>query len=83
MFCIILWWIPIWLVGPVLYLYFDKFKDDPSQAGAVTAKIIAIQSIIGLVGILVASKDMYTLIKNTPRKQTLPTMLRILRTGKQ
>jgi hypothetical protein len=62
-----IWWIPIWLLAPLA----AHFADRP--AGQVTIAIAIAQTIIGLIGLLLAGRQASKIVRHTglravPRK---------------
>jgi len=62
-----IWWIPIWLLAPLV----AHFLDQP--AGSVTLAIAIVQTVIGLIGVLFAGRQALRIVRHTgiravPRK---------------
>jgi len=77
---IILWFLPFWLLGPWLAKTLG-FSDQESAGVIVTGIIVVVQTIIGLAGAYVTGKEASTIIKSTPRKYLLKTVLSVLKHG--
>lgn len=54
-----IWWIPIWLLAPLV----SHFADRP--AGSVTIAIAVVQTIIGLIGALIAGRQAAKIVRHT------------------
>ena len=67
---ILLWLIPFWALGPYIAHSLSGLSNAPSVE-AVTAAIVAIQTILGLLGFWVAGTEVKSIIKGSPMKQAL------------
>jgi hypothetical protein len=54
-----IWWIPIWLLAPLV----AHFADQP--VGSVTLVIAIVQTIIGLIGALIAGRQTAKIVRHT------------------
>lgn len=72
---IFLWWIPIWVVAPEIA---DFFGLNSNNARIV---IMIIQTIIGVIGMLVVGKEVASIMRGIPFKKMIPTIWRVLRYG--
>lgn len=70
-----LWWLPVWLLAPVIAELWDLDSTD------VWVAVIVVQTIVGLVGVLVAGRQVARIMQGVSRKQLLPTVWRVLRHG--
>ncbi len=81
MIFIIIWWLPIWLLSPLIsWLLGDS--GDVSASHAVFVVIIAIQTIFGLLGMFIVGRTLVALMKQLPRRQVPKVMWRVLISGK-
>ena len=71
--CIVFWWAPIWAAAPAIAKWLGN-----SDTGQVTFWIMAIQTVIGLLGILIAGKQVLALMKTVPRKKLAKTVWHVL-----
>jgi hypothetical protein len=74
---IFLWWIPFWAAAPAIARWFGI--DD---TGKVTFAIMAVQTVIGGIGVVVAGKQVSTVIKSMPFRQVPGTIWKLLLHGK-
>jgi hypothetical protein len=61
--CLVIWWAPIWALAPVIA---DVCAIKTSY---ITFAIVAVQTIIGFLGVWIAGKEVAEIIKTTPKKQ--------------
>jgi hypothetical protein len=80
-FFILLWWLPIWALSPVISDLLG-FSDNPTAKHYVLVALIIIQTIFGAIGLVLASRQVVTVIKKVPRRKAVPTILKIMWTGK-
>ena len=73
---IALWWIPVWLLAPVVAAV------GSWPVGTVTLVIAIVQTIIGLFGALIAGRQAVALVRNTPFRAVPKKIWRVLWTGK-
>lgn len=76
-FLLFLWWAPFWAAAPVIARWLGI--DD---TGKVTFAIMAIQTVIGGIGIFVAGKQVSKLVKSMPFKRVPGTIWQLLLHGK-
>lgn len=76
--CIFLWWIPVWAAAPMI----AAALGSESKVTQVTIVLMAIQTVIGGIGIIVAGKQIISLFKKIPRKQVPKAVWRMLISGK-
>ncbi len=72
---IFLWWVPIWAIAPQLA---DMFGFDSNNARIV---IMIIQTIIGLIGMLIVGKQIAGIMKGTSFRRMPSTVWKVLRHG--
>jgi hypothetical protein len=65
---ILLWWIPFWLLAPAITEAMSGLPVPPSVT-AVTASIVIVQTVIGLLGFWIAGAQVKTIIKKAPSKR--------------
>ena len=70
-----IWWIPIWLLAPVV----AHIVDQP--VGSVTLTIAIVQTIIGLVGVLIAGRQAAKLVRHTGFRAVPGRIWRVIWTG--
>jgi hypothetical protein len=70
-----LWWLPVWLLAPVISRFWDLDSSD------VWIAVIVVQTVVGLLGVLLAGRQVYRIMQGVPRKLLLPTVWRVLRHG--
>jgi hypothetical protein len=70
-----LWWLPVWLLAPVIARFWDLDSSD------VWIAVIVVQTVVGLLGVLLAGRQVYRIMQGVPRKLLLPTVWRVLRHG--
>jgi len=73
---IAIFWIPIWLLAPVLAHLLDR------PAASVTVVIALIQTVLGVIGVLLAGRPTLTLVRHTGWRAVPKTIWRVLWTGK-
>lgn len=78
---ILLWWIPIWLISPLISEALG-YSNNPSASHKVLVALLIIQSIFGIVGILIAGRVVVAQVKHTPYKKVPGAMWRIIWSGK-
>jgi hypothetical protein len=71
-----LWWIPIWLLAPVV----SHLVDQP--VGTITIVIAIVQTIIGLIGALLAGRQAAKIVRHTGFRAVPRKIWRVLWTGK-
>jgi len=80
LFFILIWWLPIWLLSPAVsdLLGVHSSKDRHE----VLLGLVIIQTIVGIVGFILASREVVRLIKQIPRRKVPGTLWYMIRTGK-
>ena len=78
---ILLWLIPFWALAPEIAHSLSGLSNPPSVA-TVTATIVAVQTVIGLLGFWVAGTEVKSIIKGSTMKQALGATWSILIHGK-
>ena len=71
-----IWWIPIWLLAPLVSHFVDQ------SAGSVTIAIAIVQTIIGLIGALIAGRQAAKIVRHTGFRAVPGKIWRVLWTGK-
>ena len=71
-----LWWIPIWLLAPLV----AHFAHQP--VGSVTLAIAIVQTVIGLVGVLVAGRQAAKIVRHTGIRAMPRKIWHVLWTGR-
>ena len=74
---ILLWLIPFWALAPYIAQSLSGLSNPPSVA-AVTTAIVAVQTIIGLLGSWVAGTEAKSIIKGSTKKHALAAIWSIL-----
>jgi len=78
--CILLWWLPIWLLSPAVS---DLLGIQSSTARhEVLVVMVVIQTIVGIAGFILASREVVKLIKQVPRRKVPGTIWHMILTGK-
>jgi hypothetical protein len=78
---ILLWWIPFWALAPHIADSLSSLSNPPSVA-EVTTFIVVVQTIVGILGFLVAGKVVKSIIKGAPKKQAFGDIWYILIHGR-
>jgi hypothetical protein len=71
-----IFWIPIWLLAPVI----ADLVNEP--VGSVTLVIAIIQTIIGVLGALIAGKQAAAIVKHTKKRKVPGKIWHVIWTGK-
>jgi hypothetical protein len=71
-----IWWIPIWLLAPVV----AHLADQP--VGSVTITIAIVQTVIGVIGVLIAGRQAAKIVRHTGFRAVPRKIWRVLWTGK-
>jgi hypothetical protein len=71
-----IWWIPIWLLAPLV----SHFVDRP--AGSITIAIAIVQTIIGLIGALIAGRQAAKIVRHTGFRAVPGKIWHVLWTGR-
>ena len=66
----LMWLIPFWALAPHIAQSLSGLSNPPSAA-AVTTAIVAVQTIIGLLGSWVAGTEVKSIIKGSTKKHAL------------
>jgi hypothetical protein len=72
---IAIWWVPILLLAPLV----AHFADRP--AASITIVIAVVQTIIGLIGVLIAGRQAARIVRNTGFRAVPRKILWVLWTG--
>lgn len=75
--CVFIWWIPIWAAAPIIAGWFGI-----SDIAKLILIMATIQTIIGGFGVVVAGKQILTLLKTIPRKKVPKSVWHMLISGK-
>ena len=70
-----LWWIPIWLLGPVV----AKLVGQP--VGSVTITVAIVQTVIGVIGALLAGRQAAKIVRHTGFRAVPGRIWRVLWSG--
>lgn len=78
---VLLWWLPLWALGPWIA---NSLRDiaNPPSAAAVTTAIIVVQTIIGLLGFWIAGTQVKSIIRHSTKRQALRAAWTVLRHGR-
>lgn len=79
---LLLWFLPFWLLSPYIASLIDP-ADEESLTFTITVVIMAVQTLIGLIGAYLAGKETAVLIRTTPRRKLAGTVWQLLRHGKR
>jgi len=71
-----IWWIPIWLLAPVV----SHVVDQP--VGSVTITIAIVQTIVGVIGALIAGRQAAKIVRHTGFRAVPGKIWRVVWTGK-
>jgi hypothetical protein len=71
-----IWWIPIWLIAPLV----ARLVDRP--IGSTTVAIAIAQTIIGLIGALLAGRQAAKIVRHTKFRAVPGKIWRVLWTGR-
>jgi hypothetical protein len=71
-----IFWIPIWLLAPLV----ARLVNQP--VGSVTLTIAIVQTIIGLLGALIAGRQALMIVRHTKMRAAPATIWHVLWTGK-
>lgn len=72
-----LFWLPAYLLAPV----FAAAIGDESAVARITIAIMAVQTAIGLLGVLVAGKQVMPVVKGLPKKKIPKTVWHLFWSG--
>ena len=79
-FFILLWLLPFWALAPYVAHALSGLSNAPTVAG-VTASIVVVQTIIGLLGSWIAGTEVKSIIKGSGMKHALRAIWSILLHG--
>jgi succinate dehydrogenase/fumarate reductase cytochrome b subunit len=74
---VILWLIPFWALGPEVAHALSGLSNPPSVA-AVTTAIVAVQTILGLLGLWVAGTEVKSIVKGSSMRHALRALWSVL-----
>ena len=67
---ILLWIVPFWLLGPVIADALKGLSSPPSAAGVTTA-IVVVQTVLGLIGFVVAGAQVKSIVKGSTTRHAI------------
>ena len=79
-FLVLLWIVPFWALGPYIAHLLSGLSNPPSVA-AVTTSIVAVQTIIGLLGFWVAGTEVKSIIKGSTKRHAIAAIWSIFLHG--
>ena len=71
-----IWWIPIWLLAPII----AKVIGEP--VGSVTVTVAIVQTVIGLIGALIAGRQAAKIVRHTGIRAVPRKIWHVLWTGR-
>ena len=71
-----IFWIPIWLLAPLV----ARLVDQP--VGSITIAIALVQTVIGLIGVLLAGRQTLTIVRHTGWRAVPAKIWHVVWTGK-
>jgi hypothetical protein len=74
---VILWLVPFWALGPEIAHALSGLNNPPSAA-AVTTAIVAVQTILGLLGLWVAGTEVKSIVKGSSMRRALRALWSVL-----
>ena len=77
---VLLWILPFWALAPLVTHLLSGAGNPPSVAD-VTTLIVVVQTLIGLLGFVVAGPAVKAVVKGSPLRKALPAVWGILRHG--
>jgi hypothetical protein len=77
---ILLWWIPVWALGPLIAGWLSGPDNSPS-VGSVTIAIIVVQTIIGVIGLWLGGTEIKAIVRHTTRRHALSAIWSVLLHG--
>ncbi len=80
-FFILLWWLPVWLLAPLISEALGNANNSSAQH-KVLVVLLVVQTIFGGIGLIVAGREVFSVLKSVPRRKVLPTIWRLLLSGK-
>jgi hypothetical protein len=79
-FLILLWILPFWWFAPRIAHSLSELSSPPSVA-AVTTTIVAVQTVIGLLGFFVAGTQVKSIVKGSTKRHALAAIWSIFLHG--
>lgn len=76
----IVWWVPLWALGPAIAQALTGQANPPSAA-AVTTAIAVVQTLIGVLGFWLAGTEVKSIMKGSSRKQAVRALWSTFRHG--
>lgn len=80
LFFILIWWLPIWLLSPAVSDLLGAHSSKDRHE--VLIGLVIVQTIIGVAGFVLASREVVKLVKQIPRRKVPGTIWYMIRTGK-
>ena len=65
---ILLWWLPVWLLSPTISTLLGYSPNSPASHRVFVA-LIVIQTVFGIAGVVIAGREVVTILKGTQRKK--------------
>jgi hypothetical protein len=79
-FFILLWWLPVWLLAPTISDLLG-YGVNSSQSHKIFVALVVIQTIFGVLGIIIASREIITLAKSVPKRKVPKAFFHVLWSG--
>ena len=76
----LLWWLPVYLLAPAIANLIGT-NSDANLVREVTIWLICIQTVIGLIGLYLAGKELFATLGKVRRRRVLAVAWHIVRTG--
>ena len=77
---VLIWWVPFWLLGPLIADWLSGLNNPPSGA-AVTAAIVVVQTILGLIGFWLGGTEIKSIARRSTKKQAFVAAWSVLLHG--
>ena len=77
---VLLWILPFWALAPLVTRMLSG-TDNPPSVASVTTVIVVVQTLIGLIGFVVAGPAVKALLQGSPLRKALPAIWGVLRHG--
>ena len=76
---IFLWWIPFWLIAPLI----DSLNNSSSssQSHDILVAILIVQTIIGILGVFIASRPVTEIVRHQPFRKVPKTIWKVFVKG--
>ena len=76
----ILFWIPFWLLSPIIIRLLGD-KNDPQAQHTIFIVVITIQTIFGIIGVIIAGKEVLKIFRHTSYKKAPKVIWHLLKSG--